>query len=587
MTPQAVSTNSQSAQAGTPPAIAAIRPTPQWQLDEALARLRGAAPTFARLPITDRIALARSMRAGYLRIAQQSVRAGCAAKGIALGSPMEGQEWATGPWCVVRHLRLIADSLASLQRTGNTPIGKIGRTADERLAVRVFPANAIDSVLFAGITVEVRMQAGLDDAGLHASRAGFYRGRMHGGRTVLILGAGNLAAIPAMDVISKLFNEGKVCLLKMNPVNAYLGPFIEQAFGEAIRRNFLVVAYGGADEGAYLAHHPGVEEVHLTGSDRTYDNLVWGPPGPEREARKARNVPLLSKPVTAELGNISPVLIVPGPYEDSELAFQAESIAGAVASNASFNCNSPKMLVTPKGWDRRDGLLVAIERALAGAPVRRAYYPGATERWRRLTEGRAEVRTVGAARPGELPWTLICGLDATDLREPAFAMEPFCPILSETEVGSDDPIEFLERGVDFANNRLWGTLSAELVVHPASLKDPRVAEAVERAIARLRYGAVGVNSWSGFLFAYGTPPWGAYPGSSSSDIQSGTGWVHNTPMLEGIEKAVLRHPLTLVPKPATFPSHRTAHTLLRRLTSLEERASWVKVPGVVAAAMRG
>jgi len=37
-----------------------------------------------------------------------------------------------------------------------------------------------------------------------------------------------------------------------------------------------------------------------------------------------------------------------------------------------------------------------------------------------------------------------------------------------------------------------------------------------------------------------------------ADIQSGTGWVHNTTMLEGVEKAVLRHPLTIVPKPATF-----------------------------------
>jgi hypothetical protein len=58
-------------------------------------------------------------------------------------------------------------------------------------------------------------------------------------------------------------------------------------------------------------------------------------------------------------------------------------------------------------------------------------------------------------------------------------------------------------------------------------------------------------------------------------------------MLEGIEKTVLRHPLTIMPKPATFPSHRTAHILLRRLTHLDERASWAKVPGVVGAAMRG
>jgi acyl-CoA reductase-like NAD-dependent aldehyde dehydrogenase len=570
----------------TAQATAAVHPTAQRQLDEAVARLREAAPQLARLPMPDRIALARSMQAGYVRIAEALVRAGCTAKGVALGTPTEAEEWATGPWPVIRQLRLIADSLASLQRTGNTRIGRVDRTVDDRLAVRVFPANAIDGVLFGGVTADVRMRAGMTEAEMHASRAPFYRGRPHDGRTVLILGAGNLTCIPAMDLVSKLFNEAKVCLLKMSPVNAYAGPLIEAAFAEAIRRGFVAVVHGGADEGAYLAHHPGVDEVHVTGSNATYDDLVWGPPGPERDARKARGTRLLAKPVTAELGNVTPVLVVPGPYKDRELAFQAESVAGAMAHNASFNCNTPRVLVTPRGWRPRTNFLAALERALGYAPVRRAYYPGAAERRRRLTDGR-ESREVGQAVTGQLPWTLLPGLDATDALEPAFAEESFCPVLAETEVGSDDPLEFLERAVEFANNRLWGTLTADLVVHPGSLKDPRVADAVERAIARLRYGVVSVNTWSGFAFVFGTPPWGAYPDSSAADIQSGTGWVHNTTMLDGIEKTVLRHPLTVVPKPTTFPSHRTAHVVLRRLTYLDERAGWTRVPAVVAAAMRG
>jgi hypothetical protein len=57
-------------------------------------------------------------------------------------------------------------------------------------------------------------------------------------------------------------------------------------------------------------------------------------------------------------------------------------------------------------------------------------------------------------------------------------------------------------------------------------------------------------------------------------------------MLEGIEEAVLRHPITL-PKPATFAAHRTAQTLFRQVTALDEKARWSRVPGVVAAAMRG
>jgi aldehyde dehydrogenase (NAD(P)+) len=537
--------------------------------------------------MSDRIALARSMQAGYLRIAQRSVEAACAVKGISSSTTMAAEEWATGPLSVVRHLRLVTESLQAIQRTGTTPVGRIGRNADGRLTVPVFPSNRIDGMLFSGITVDVHMAAGISEESLNASRASFYKGRKHDGRTVLVLGAGNIAAIPAMDVITKLFNEGLVCLLKMNPVNAYIGPFIEDAFSEAISRGFLAVAYGGPEEGGYLAHHPGIDEIHLTGSAATYDSIVWGPPGPERDARKARNQPVLTKPVTAELGNISPVLVVPGPYSDKQLAFQAENISGAVTWNASFLCNAAKMLVTPKAWEQRSALLSAVERVLAKVPARKAYYPGAEQRWQRLTQGRSNMRRIGNAGEGELPWTILSGLDAADAREPAFSDEPFCSILSETEVGSDDPVEFLDRAVDFANNRLWGTLSADVVVHPKSLKDPRIAQALERAIARLRYGAVTVNSWTAFIFSFGSPPWGGHPSSTSADIQSGNAWVHNTSMLEGIEKAVLRHPFTLMPKPVTFPSHRTAHTLLRRLTHLEERASWSKVPGVVAAAMRG
>jgi acyl-CoA reductase-like NAD-dependent aldehyde dehydrogenase len=555
-------------------------------LEAAAVRLRDAAPRFAGLDLPHRLALVRSMQAGYARIGERSVAAACSAKHISPGSALAGEEWTTGPWCVIRHLRLLAESLEGLRRNGRTPIGPVGRTADGRLSVRVFPANRIDGVLFAGTFAEVYLEPGVDETGMDSERARFYRAP-HSGRVVLVLGAGNINAIPVMDVLSKMFNEGKVCLLKMHPVNSYLGPLIEEAFSEAVAQGFLAVVYGGADEGAFLARHAAVDEVHLTGSAATYDHLMWGPPGSDREGRKARNEPLFLKPVTAELGNVSPVLIVPGPYRDRELAFQAESIAGAAMHNAGFNCNAARVLLTPRAWDRRTTLLDGLRRIFTDAPAREAYYPGAEERWRQLTRGREGLWVAGAAPEGALPWTLVPGLDPADPAEPLFATEPFCSILSEASIGSPDPIEYLERAVTFANNRLWGTLSVTVVVHPATLKDPTLAGAVERAIGRLRYGAVAVNTWTGLTFAFGTPPWGAHPGSTPQDIQSGVGFVHNTPMLEGIEKVVLRQPLTSRPKPVFFPSHQTAHVLSRRLTGLDERASWSKVPGVVAAAMRG
>jgi acyl-CoA reductase-like NAD-dependent aldehyde dehydrogenase len=559
-------------------------PTSANRLDEAVARAREGAARLLRQSLDERVALARSMQAGYLAVARESVAAACAAKGIPLGTPLEGEEWTTGPWMVVRHLRLVQQSLLGLKHTGNTPIGERTRTADGRLAVQVFPTGTIDGMLFRGARVDVHLQPGVTEADLDATRARFYKGGLHPGRVVLVLGAGNVNAIPSMDLITKVFNEGKACVLKMNPVNAYLGPLLERAYAEAIRAGIISVVYGGAQEGAYLAGHAGVDEIHITGSDRTYDQLMWGSPGPEREARKRDGRPVTSKPITAELGGVAPVLVVPGPYSDKELAYQAEDVASGLTFNASFDCNANRVVVLPRGWSRNEQFLTLLRAALGRAVDRLAYYPGARERFERFRAGRGTA--FGGKAEGSLPWTLVPELDADASAEPLFCEESFAPLIATTVVGGADPAEFLEGAVPFANDRIWGTLSAGLVVHPRTMKDPGTGAAVERAIARLRYGTVTVNVWSGLSFAFASPPWGAHPSSTPADIQSGSGWVHNTAMLEGIEKAVMRHPITAMPKPGYSLSHRSAHLLMPRMTALEEQASWTKVPGVLAAAMK-
>ncbi|HYC31302.1 MAG TPA: aldehyde dehydrogenase family protein [Gemmatimonadales bacterium] len=561
-----------------PPASSAGR------LDDAVDRVGQGAAKLVRLSLDERVSLARSMQAGYLAIARESVHAACTAKGIPLGTPLEGEEWTVGPWSVVRHLRLVQQSLLAVKHTGNTAIGPIGRTSEGRLTAQVFPAGAIDGALFKGVRVDVHLAAGVGERELHDSRASFYRGRRHDGRVVLVLGAGNLNGISSHDVITKIFNEGKACVLKMNPVNAYLGPYLERAYADAVREGYLAVVYGGTEEGGYLASHGGVDEIHLTGSDKTYDQLVWGPPGPERETRKRENRPLLTKPVTAELGGVSPVIVVPGPYGDKDLAYQAEDVASGLTFNAAFDCNANRVVVLPRGWPERDAFIARLRAALERAADRPAYYPGARERWERFARGRGVK--LGGRADGSLPWTLIEGVDADAADEPLFREESFAPIIVETSVGGTDPLQFLDAATRFANDRLWGTLSAGLVVHPRSMKDSALGAAVEQAIGRLRYGVVTVNAWSGLPFVFGTPPWGAHPSSDPRDIQSGTGWVHNTPMLEQIEKAVMRHPLVAMPKPAYSIGHRSAHRLMPRMTALDEHQSWSRMPGVLAAAMR-
>jgi aldehyde dehydrogenase (NAD(P)+) len=127
---------------------------------------------------------------------------------------------------------------------------------------------------------------------------------------------------------------------------------------------------------------------------------------------------------------------------------------------------------------------------------------------------------------------------------------------------------------------------AALVACGRSLSDATTRAAVDRAVRALRYGSVCVNVWPGLAYGSGTGPWGAHPGSTLHDIQSGRGFVHNTRMLDRVEKLAMRGPAWSPIKLPYFPTHRAAHVLARRLTELEADGSWAKLPGIVAAAAR-
>src|SRR4051812_4632928 len=336
-------------------------PMPFPLLDSAISRVRAASKEFARLAIDERITLLEQMRQGYREIAEESVRLACSAKGIDFEAPTSGEEWLAGPMVTIRVLRLTEEALREVKQYGAPRIqpSDIRDLPDGRIAVKVFPTNKLDSTLLAQHLGEVYMQPGVTRDNLKDHQASFFK-KPHDGRVCLVLGAGNVNAIPPTDVVYKMFVEGTACVLKMNPVNAYLGPLIERAFAPLVSRGFLQVVYGGAEEGAYLAQHGGIDEIHITGSDKTHDAMVWGPPGPDAAARRARNEPLLKKGISSELGNISPVLVVPGNWDDGSLEFQAGNIAGQVCNNASFNCNSAKLLVTSKPWAGRTKLLELV-----------------------------------------------------------------------------------------------------------------------------------------------------------------------------------------------------------------------------------
>jgi acyl-CoA reductase-like NAD-dependent aldehyde dehydrogenase len=544
------------------------------EVERSLETLRERARSFARAELSDKVAWLREISSRFHELAERMARDACAAKGIAFGSPLEGEEWLAGLLPIVRNASQLASSLEQTRRYGAPRIdpGRLAPLESGGVAVEVTPNASYEALFYAPFRAHTWLEPGVDSEHLAEAQASFYRQREPEGRVALVLGAGNVASIPVLDVLYKSFVEGAVCVLKMSPINAYLGPYFELALAPLISRGYLRIVYGGSEVGAFLTRHPAVAELHITGSNETHDRIVWGEPGPDREARKKSGTPLFGKPVTSELGNITPVLVMPGKYSRAELATMARGIAGMVTQNASFNCIAAKMLVTPRGFAQRSALLGLLSAELARIAPRRAYYPGAAARFAALTQSAEHVTRIGKPAPGELPWALLTELDPSS-DAPQFKVEPFCSILSEVSVGSADPLEFLAAATQFANERLWGTLNAMLYVPPASEGDKTLSAAVDRAVRELRYGTVAINHWSAAAYVMTTSPWGGHPSSTLTDVQSGIGWVHNSLLLERVVKTVQRGSLRAFPTPVYFPGHRALRELGRALLDFEASPS--------------
>ena len=572
-------------------AQASTATTPEHELDQKVRAVRAKADEFARLPAAEKASLLAELMPRLHAVAEDWVNAACRYKGIDPNSPTAAEEWLAGPVITMRDVRLLHRTIDTIAKTGTPPIGAVRTRSDGRVEVEVFPTDAHDKALFAGFSGKCLMQPGLDEKAVRGKQASHYQdlkaGKPQKGSVSLILGAGNVSSIPPTDTIYKMFGEGRACVLKMNPVNEYVGPFLERAFEPLIRRGYFAVTYGAGDVGKFLVEHDAIDDIHITGSDKTHDFIVWGPPGPDRERRKRENDPVLKKSITSELGNVSPVAIVPAAYSDGELEFMARNVASMVQNNGSFNCNAAKILITAKDWPQAGRFRDLLRRSMKTMPVRKAYYPGALDRYTQLLEGRPQVERFGDHKDGTLQWAFVPGLDPANDKETLFFTEPFCGILSEVSLPESQPTQFLAAATRFMNDRLWGTLNAAIFIHPGLEKDAAIAAALDRAVIDLRYGTVAINHWPALGYGFVSPPWGGHPSATLGDIQSGLGWVHNTYLLEGIEKSVVRGSLTVKPTPAWFFDNKTAHQLGKKLVDFEAAPSWWKVPAMAITALRG
>ena len=559
-------------------------------IDAALSDLAQGEEKWSRLPLAGRRALLDRVRALTGQHAQEWVGAAARIKGLDNASPLVGEEWMSGPYAFATALAAVSRTLESLEQ-GVSPLAKAKfGAAGNQVTVQVLPTNLYDELLLNGFRAEIWLQRGVSSAAARAN-AGLAQldpTRTHG--IGAVLGAGNISSIAPLDTVYELIAHNRVVALKLNPVTDPLLPVLEKIFAPLIDLAVVRILTGGADIGGRLIAHEKVAHVHMTGSAATHDAIVWGT-GPDATARKAAGAPLLDKPVSSELGGVSPTIVLPGRWSASDLRFQAEHIATQRLHNGGYNCVAAQAVIISAEWAQKDEFLKALAAALDRAPSRHAYYPGSDDRVAEARSTYPDARRLG----GHGERTLVTGLDPA-AAEQLYSTEYFAPVLGVVEL-PETGAAFAGAAVDTANERLTGTLGVNIVAHPDTIA--ALGTEFEDLIERLRYGTIAINAWTAVGYLTPTASWGAYPGHTLDDVQSGIGVVHNAWLIDRIERTVVRGPFrpaprsllnrewALTPKPPWFVTNRTAAQTGRLLTAFAAEPRWSRLPAIFASALRG
>lgn len=569
-------------------------PTPdentRHRLDTMIEKLRTGQQRWAALGVSERVALLARVHEGVAQQAESWVAGAVRAKGLAPRSPLVGEEWISGPYCTLSALLALQHSLQAIA-DGTSPLDgtKFGTAPGGRVTVPALPTSAYEYLLLHGFSADVWMKPGVSAEQARTTAGLGARTPTVSGGTGLVLGAGNITSIAPLDVLYELIAHNRVVLLKLNPtMNDLLEPYTA-AFAPLIDLGVLAITTGGGDVGSYLAHHPGIDHVHITGSAATHDLITWGP-GPGGEARREGGTPLLQKPISSELGGVSPIIVVPGEWSNADLRFQAEHVATQRLHNGGYNCVASQVVILSQAWPQREAFVRELRHALTAAPTRTPWYPGSDDR-----VAAAAATYQGAERLGATGRLLI-DARGTDSAHDLETTEYFSPVLGIVALPGTGQA-FLDAAVEHANDELVGTLGANVLAAPDTIKD--LGDGFEEALARLEYGTIAVNAWTGVGFFTANAPWGAFPGHTLEDVQSGIGVVHNAYLLQETERTVVRGPFrpfprsiaggefSLSPRPPWFVTASTARRTGQLLTGFMAKPSWTRLPRIFASAFRG
>ena len=487
-------------------------------------------------------------------------------------TPAEGEEWLGGPFASVLATQYYIKSL-----TNDDDLSE-KRFNNKENSYKVFPNNLIERLTFPFIDAKVYFNKSMSFDDINIYR-GFSK-RYHIDPSItLVLGAGNFSSIPYLDVLYHLITRKSVILLKLNPVNEYLKPVFEKVFQNFIERGYIIVTTGNIDESRYMATHPGINHIHLTGSDKTYEDIVYGRELTLKEKKTKTLSKLNNKPITSELGNVTPIIIHPGKWSTSDIKYQARKIVTAKLNNNGFNCIAAQVVVLPDGWGQTDTLIKFVKHYMNKAKDRKAYYPESIERLEKLEKDKGYER-VNA---------LSCVTPHLTREIKSYSKYEIDEVWSSTiyfkKIEYSTNEEFANKAIDYCNDELWGNLGVSVIIKDHERKFNK--HITNLYIDKLNYGTVAINEWAAIGYIIPQLPWGGFPGNKDNDVQSGQSVVHNSMLFESPLKGVVntKFRISRLIDPPWFVSNKKARRLFRNLTYYQINNSNINFLKLIIAAL--
>ena len=487
-------------------------------------------------------------------------------------TPAEGEEWLGGPFASVLATQYYIKSLI------NDDDLKEKKYNSEENSYKVFPNNFTERITFPFIDAKVIFNKSMSFDDINKYR-GFSKRYDIDPSITLVLGAGNFSSIPYLDVLYHLITRKSVILLKLNPVNEYLKPVFEKVFQSFIERGYIIVTTGNIDESKYMANHPGINHIHLTGSDKTFEDIVYGRELTEKERTTKSLSKINNKSITSELGNVTPIIIHPGKWSTSDIKYQARKIVTAKLNNNGFNCVAAQVVVLPDGWGQTDTLIKFVKHYMSKAKERKAYYPESIERLEKLEKEKGYER-VNA---------LSCVTPHLTREIKAYSKFEIDEVWSSTiyfkKIEYTSIEDFANKAIDYCNNELWGNLGVSVIIKDHDRKFNK--HITNLYTEKLNYGTVAVNEWAAIGYIIPQLPWGGFPGNKDNDIQSGQSVVHNSMLFESPLKGVVntKFRISRLIDPPWFVTNKKARRLFKNLTYYQINNSNINFLKLIFAAL--